>query len=118
MNKIITIPAIFSRMIPKVDKSWKLEILTRELHGDDIRILAERLGSEGYWANKPNAIVEADMPPGEADAGLEGKSPSQRLRSVLWVLWDQRGRPNKSFELWYASRIEQLIETVKEQLDD
>lgn len=118
MNKIILLPAIFTKMTPRKDKSWKLEIETRELQGDEVRIMAERLGTEGYWANSPNDdITEADIPDTEADSGLEGKSPSQRLRNALYVLWEQSGRPTGSFEVFKAAQYEKFIEVIKGKLE-
>jgi hypothetical protein len=116
---IIPIPAIFSKMTPRVDKSWKLEFETRELFGEDIKTWAEKLGGEGflvYGVNDTKALYEA-VPEKPAHSGMDGKTPSQRLRGALYVLWEQRGKPSDSFELYYASKMEKLIETVKAELE-
>ena len=115
---IVLLPAIFTKMTPRKDKSWKLEIETRELQGDEVRIMAERLGTEGYWANSPNSDIEAtDVPDTAADAGLEGKSPSQRLRSVIFVLWKQKGGKG-DFDSYYRMSLERLIDYIKAELQE
>jgi hypothetical protein len=45
------------------------------------------------------------------------KTPGQRLRAVLFVFWQQRGAAGGTFEEFYAKRMEELINSVKEQLD-
>lgn len=113
-----TFPAIFLKMTPRVDKSWKLEFETRELFGKDIEQLANLLGAEGWLAYSPNDdITMADIPEVVADSGMEGKTPSQRLRNSLYVLWDQRGKPSGKFDPWYLGQMENLIETVKSKLE-
>lgn len=44
------------------------------------------------------------------------KSPSQRLRAVLFVLWEQRGSKGE-FEEFYKESIERVIKRIKEELD-
>lgn len=116
MSKL-ALPVIFRKMTPRVDKSWKLEVETRELSGEDIKFLAEELGTEGYMVYSPNdTITEADVPTGQADSGMEGKTPSQRLRSVLYVLWEQSGKPG-TFETFKNTQYEKFIDAVKERLE-
>lgn len=118
MSEMVSLPVIFNKMTPRVDRSWKLEFETRELHGSEIAILATRLGTEGYIVHSPNDdITVDDVPVGEADSGMEGKTSSERLRGVLYVLWQQRGSPGGAFEPWRLSQMEVLIDAVKAQLD-
>jgi hypothetical protein len=54
----------------------------------------------------------------------ETKSPSVRLRNVLWHLWVQENKPNPykakseavAFNMWYNDQIEKLIELYKQKL--
>lgn len=115
----ITLPVIFSKMTPRKDRSWKLEFETRELGGHDVEVMANRLGTEGWLLHSQNNdITVNEVPESNADSGLEGKSPSRRLRDFLWVWWDQHGRPEKTFELFYASQMERLTEYIKSRLED
>jgi len=79
--------------------------------------MAERLGTEGYIVHSANDdITIADVPEVLADSGLEGKSPSQRLRNVLYVKWSQSST-KAAFDVWYISAMERLIDSVKAQLE-
>lgn len=46
----------------------------------------------------------------------ESKSPSQRIRAVLFILWKQDGQPG-TFDAWYENRMNLLIEKLKEKID-
>jgi hypothetical protein len=43
------------------------------------------------------------------------KSPSQRLRSVLYRLWEQKGE-KRDFEVFYRTVMDRIIEQYKEKL--
>jgi hypothetical protein len=68
------------------------------------------------------------QPDGEAAAGLkeikgefDKKSPSQRLRSTMYVLWKHMTDSNMieiSFETFYLRRMESFIEALKQQLPE
>lgn len=47
---------------------------------------------------------------------MDGKTPCQRLRGVLFVLWKQQGE-KESFEAFYSQHMEKVIEWVKRKLD-
>lgn len=118
MSRKISLPVIFEKMQPLVDRSWKLTLATRELGGKDVEELADRLGTEGWIVHSANDdISEADVPSVQADSGLDTKTPSQRFRAVLFVRWEQTGRPLKTFENYYLSYYERLIEHEKAKLE-
>lgn len=117
-SRPISLPVIFEKMQPLVDRSWKLTFATRELFGKDVEELANRLGSEGWIVHSANNDIEtADIPEITADAGLEGKTPSQRLRNSLYVLWEQRDKPGGDFDTYYLSQMNRLIESIKSKLE-
>lgn len=43
------------------------------------------------------------------------KSPSQRLRAVLYIYWEQY-MPTKDFEEYYKRKMENIINLVKSKL--
>jgi hypothetical protein len=48
----------------------------------------------------------------------EKKSPSTRLRSVLYLLWKQSYKDKyEEFEVFYRARMENLIDQIKEKLE-
>lgn len=48
---------------------------------------------------------------------MEGKTPGQRLRAVLFILWKKQGE-KQAFELFYSLMMEKIIEWVKRKLDN
>ena len=70
---------------------------------------------QGWLLFSPNTIQEENIPDEKAELD-EGKSPSKRLRSVLFILWKQRGKQG-DFETYYRAQIERLIDQIKEKLE-
>lgn len=62
----------------------------------------------------PKDTKDADVV--EVQREMEGKSPGQRLRAVLFVLWKKEGE-KEAFELYYSLMMEKIIEWVKRRLD-
>jgi hypothetical protein len=71
----------------------------------------------GYVTFTPNAISTVDVPKENAIVD-EGKSPAQRLRAVLYILWEQSGKKKyDTFEMYYSVQMERILNTLKERLD-
>ena len=114
-KQLIAVPAEVVGMSPKKDRSWSLKFETRELKGDEVKVLADAFLGEGWLVFSANEDVETkDIP--EAPASRDKKSPSSRLRSVLYVMWEQRGSIGK-FDAFYEQKMEDFIEVVKSKLD-
>lgn len=115
-DKLISVPAQVMNMNPRADRSWKLVFETRELSGEEVKVLADNFQGEGWLLFKPNAddIELSDIPQTDADAGLE--SPSSRLRKRIWLLWDQGGRKG-SFDNFYLATIGKFMEYIESKLE-
>ena len=112
---LVQVPAQVVNMNPKADRSWKLVFETRELNGDEVKILADNFQAEGWLVFKPNdTITPEDIPEGDADSGV--KSQSKRLRDVSYILWKQKGERG-DFETFYRVYLEKLIEFTKSKLE-
>jgi hypothetical protein len=111
---IITLPSQLISVTDLKDRSCKLAFETRELENNEFSALRDVRGREGWLGFSLNEIHEGDMP--EKPAEVEGKTPSQRLRSVLYVLWKQE-KSELPFQVWYESKIESIIQKVKDRLD-
>lgn len=79
MNRPVTLPAIFSGVTSKADRSYKLTFNTRELSGEDAAILLGMHMSEGHLLFAPtDKLSEADIPDEPAKSGMSDKTPGQR----------------------------------------
>jgi hypothetical protein len=111
---LVSVPAQVVNMSPRQDRSWKLVFETRELSGDEVKVLADNFQGEGWLLFKPNGeIAVAEVPAEKADAGM--KTQAQRLRGAIMVLWRQKGGKGDP-EAFYRTTTEKLIEFVKSQL--
>ena len=53
----------------------------------------------------------------QIDVELNGKTPSQRLRNVLYIAWQQSPEGYKEFAPYYQWRMEKIIEFYKSKLE-
>ena len=51
------------------------------------------------------------------DVDIPGKTKSQRLRAVLFRIWELEKEGHKTFESYYAQKMEQHITELKSHLD-
>lgn len=115
MTKVM-MPAILSGVASRKDKSYSLKFDTRELRGSEAAILLEQLQTEGWLLFSPNELNEKDIPDEKADSMTGQKTQAQRLRGVIFRLWEQNGKKGNSEE-YYRSVMESLIEQLKEKLE-
>lgn len=116
---MIQIPVIFNKLTTKVDHSIKLEFETREFSGEEIAVLLNHRGQEGWLLFSPTQRETWDVPEEEADTGMsQGKSPASRLRASLFILWTLKGKPTDTYEEYYRVQMERFIETVKARIPE
>jgi len=90
---------------------------TRELTKEEREILLEAgVNDEMGWVLwSPNKMQIEDLP--TEPATDDNKTPSKRLRSVLFILWKQEGS-HGTFENFYLERMNKLIDMIKAKLDN
>lgn len=97
--------AILDKVTTMKDGSLKITLVTREL---DPKQMAE------LFFNLNKEILTIDIP---TDTTEEPKSKWQRLRAVLYRLWEQDMKSKyDSFELYYSHIMEKLINMYKDKL--
>ena len=102
------------------DKSIKLIFETGEIAPDKMANIHFALNKAGWLVYAPDPFTTEQM--NELDnLKVEytdvGKPPSQRLRSVLFLLWKQEPEGYKTSVDHYSAKMEQLIEHFKNKLD-
>jgi hypothetical protein len=112
----VQMPAILSGVSSRKDRSYALRFETRELRGSEAAILLDELQAEGWLLFSSNELTEADIPDEKADSMTGQKTQAQRLRGVIFRLWEQNGKKGNSEE-YYRSVMESLIEQLKEKLE-
>jgi hypothetical protein len=112
--KAIEVNIIITGIRAKVDGSLGISMTTPELTPEE-KAEFMRLQSINL-----NAILtpldEKDAPAYKIDKELEIKTPSNRLRSVLYVLWEQEGSKGE-FDDFYKKYMSKFIDAVKGMLE-
>lgn len=85
------------------DKSIKVTLITRELPPEAMAELFSAL------------LTEKELVSFDPEKGL--KSPATRLRGVLYRLWEKHYQEKyEDYEVFYVSKMERLIESIKEKI--
>lgn len=121
MKEVILIPATVARVASRKDRSLSVCFDTSELPPQKAGALYAMQNSAVYLAVKETAFNAADTE--ELDS-LESdfvddkkKTPSRRLRGVLYRLWEQQPEGYADYKAHYAAKMETIIEHFKNKLD-
>jgi hypothetical protein len=109
------VEAVLTRCASTVDGGLSLGFHTKELDPIEKVGIMEFHNKAGWMLFSPNQIEESDVPTIPAEIG--SKTPSQRLRAVLYIMWQQQIKA-PPFEEFYLDRMELLINQIKERLDN
>ena len=110
----IKLQATFDRASTRKDGCLGLGFSTQELSVADKVTILEFVDKSGWLLFSENENEVSRVP---KERARDGKSPSQRLRSAIYVLWEKRGCKG-SAESFYERSMERAIEHVKGQFND
>lgn len=117
MNGLL-IPVYVENITTRKDKSVKITLGTQELSpatAGQIFHLMDKL-CISYISPKSIAQNEIDQVD-QLDPEFEGKTQSQRIRSVLYKLFQQDNEGFKTFDDYYKSKTEKYIEHLKSKIE-
>jgi hypothetical protein len=115
MSKFI-LPVTMDTLTRKRDRSARLSFVSNvEITSADMMAMDILLHTTGHLVFSSNEVQDSDIPDEPAQT-KDGKSKSQRLRAVYFLLWKQSGT-DEPFENYYARIFEQLMDKLKERLD-
>jgi len=112
--KSISTPAIVTSIRAKVDHSLSFSVSTPELDNTEKVAFMELQGMNTTMTIVP--LDELNVPEIKVKGDIEQKTPSQRLRSCLFVLYEQ-GSKNKDWDIFYSEQMEKFINLVKDKLE-
>lgn len=111
--KTIVTTAVLTSFGSKVDKSLSFRGVTPELTS------TERVALMDFQGLNVRLLIEPiDFPSDgkmEVKSKLDNKTPSERLRAVLFVWWKQEGEQGVFID-FYRNKMEALIDGVKNNL--
>jgi hypothetical protein len=117
---MIILPAIIESIVTRKDRTWKVSFGTQEMSPDKAASLLTMNQQLCYLAIKPEHFSteeEEAIDSLHADLSDAGKTPSQRLRSVLFVNWQNDNQGFTTFAAYYAHNMERIIEHYKAKLE-
>jgi len=114
---ILQIEVLIRKISTLVDNGLKIEVLTQELSPEDATKLFQLKGKSGFAVFKPARITEEDIinMPEEIKEFKSDKTPSQRLRAVIFLNWKQTTQ-KETFDDYYKKQVNYFIEKYKEKL--
>jgi hypothetical protein len=117
MDQLFQVPGIVSKVSTMESGSIRISIDTQDTLTDEekgrLMSLHQKFGWFTFSVEKkiqPEAI--ANLPALKEDE--EKKSKAQRLRSVLYVYWEQKGKKGE-FDDFYRAQMEKIISVIKEK---
>ena len=118
MSNPISLPVIINSLATKVDGSIKIVLETREFSPKESSVLFELRGKEAWAILSESELKDSEIhiPDERPDPSIGTKTPSQRLRNVLYRLWEQQSS-GTDFESFYRIKMDGIIEKLKERLD-
>jgi hypothetical protein len=116
-NKII-IAAELGSYGSRADGSMRLSFSTGIVNDDQLLVINALKNNSGFLMFKSAEVAkdEEDLID-SVDADIETKTPSQRLRGVLYRNFEQDNKGCKDFKEYYRIEMEKIITHYKQKLD-
>ncbi len=116
---MLIIPGIPENLTSRVDGSWKLTTGFNEMTPEMVSELVKALHKWVFFAMKIDEFKPKDL---ELISSLQSemefseKPPSQRMKAVLYRLWEVNNEGYEDFELYYRFHMEKIIKHLKSKL--
>jgi len=113
----ILIAAMVEKIYTLKDKSVKLVFETQELSPNKAGALFQLMNQVVSVYVKPNEINQDEINKvDQVEPEMPGKTPSQRMRNVLFILWKQDKEGYNEFDYYYKSKMDAFIEELKNNI--
>lgn len=116
-EKAFQIPCYLTK-VTSMYRAWRLVFDSQEnIPAQDIAVVLDWMGDKlGYLTFSLTQIQEddiADLPPLRPE---DTKSPAQKMRAILYLLWKQEPEGFKDSESYYRAKMDRIINALKEKL--
>ncbi len=113
----IILAGVIENISTRADGSIKFTIGSQEMESSTAGRLLDMRGKyiKVLLSDSEITELEANVVDAEKVVGTRKKTQSARLRAVLYIAWEQSGL-QISFEDYYRTETERVIETVKSKL--
>lgn len=117
---MLLIPAILTSFRSKVDRTMTIVFESNELTPNQLVEISKSNQNAGYLAFNQDVFKTEQLQILEetkADYEDKTKTPSKRLRDVLFIAWKQHSEGFEVYEEYYRFKMNKFIEHVKSKLD-
>ena len=116
---MVVIAGIMEGIASRKDRTVKISIGTNELSPDEAAQLFSLSSQFCYIGIKAEPFVKEERNLiDNLKADFENaKTPGQRLRGILFRLWEKNGEGYKDFQSYYLAKMDQLCDHYKGKLD-
>lgn len=98
----------------KKDRTLSIKLGTQEMTADDTSYLFDQMNKIVYVVIAETSQETIEIP--EILPEFKGdKSPSQRLRGIIYKIWEEKTDKKETFPRFYESKISQIGEWLKEK---
>ena len=119
MKKTVIFEGGVNKVSTLADGSVSINIHTQELNDETMMRIFNLRKKPGMVLISSGDITKQEIEAVEnfsSDYEFNGKTPSQRLRGVLYRVWEQ-GKQEYDFAIWYDSQLTRIINKYKALLD-
>lgn len=122
-NSMLMIPCSIENVSTRKDKTLKVVIETQEISPDKIAQLMT-MWVNGYgimcfkgeqFSHDEQDLINSIKLSAEE---LGAKTPSERLRNTLYVLFRENPKGFQTFDSFYLNHMEEIINMIKRRLDN
>lgn len=117
---MIVIPAILTSYKSLKDRTLVLQFETNEPTPEQLVNIALSVQYAGFLAFNKDAFKTEQLQiihDTKAEYDDPTKTPSKRLKNVLFIAWKQKNEGYNDFNDYYNSKMEKFIEHIKKQLE-
>lgn len=118
--KTFQLPSVLESYRSLKDGGLKISFETGELTPEQVANIQYSFNKAGFLAFSPDPFATHELEEIDklkVEFSDTGKPPSQRLRAVLYRLFEQKPEGYKTFNDFYNSKMETLIEHFKGKLE-
>ena len=109
--------SIMDGVSAKKDSTLSIRLGTQELSSEDKANIFEFANKQIWVALSELPIQKQDIDIPDVVYETDRKSPSQKLRAVIHILWEQnKDKTKKGSDEFYRDYMEKLIENIKDKL--
>jgi hypothetical protein len=115
---MILLPGQIESISSRKDKTIRLTIGTQELSPNTAAEIFSMNQQFCYFAIKHESFMKSEIElVDNIKADFNAKTPSQRLRNILFRIYEQDNEGYNDFNNFYIAKMEQICEHYKNKID-